>query len=999
MVLLLAISCIWRIFCLGTLAYAKKRNTDISPKARLTAFVLCLLTGFLLRCYFAAGDIWHSDVVVYEEWARRVRETGYKNFYTSGYYWEYPPGFIYLMSIAGYAEKIFGFSERVFVFIIKLFPVLADLGLGVLIYIIAKNKSRILAVTLSACFLLCPAFINESRIWGQSDSLIAFLVALSVYLLVEDKITLARISFALGLLIKPQALLFGPVLLLAMLEKRDFKKTIWAIVSGLGTVWLLALPFSQGLSPLWLLDLFWSTMHSFNYISLADNIYSLLHINALIDTNPFVEMVNPRMIIFLLCVGAYGYIKQEGKCKNYSYACMVMACIFAFCTMMHERYLLPAVFFAVAAYIYSGAKGYFLLFLALGTQTFLNPGKNMIDLGYFDLSIPPFTDTLLGLGACICAIWSLGLFLRDSIKGERPFPLPQKLFWPAMTCIVTVCRALISFRGLGRGNAPATFWQSGDAGESLILDFGEEKNVKAVYSYSLPGDANYPRRGGENKTNCDFTYLRGDGDSAWTPVGDTLHKYLFTWKKDDTDFTTRYVKVSRNSPERVLGEIVFVDDEGRIISVTPGSPQYRLSSYIPYNALDESETAPIYFSGYYRSAYFDEIYFARTAYEYLNNYPVYENTHPPLGKILIALGIAIFGVNPFGWRFMGALVGVLLIPLIYLVGKKLFHSRRRGFFCALLLSLDFMRYAQSRIATVDIFTVFFLLLSFLFMARYAEIPLDKKPGRQRLCLCGSGLFLGCAIAVKWNGAFASVRLAVFFFFVLWDKYRRFAGAEGKKKDGAKKCLFTCLSCVILFVLVPRLVYFVSFKPLLENIPPAERPRQFLNMQINMFNYHHNLQAEHSFASRWYTWPVCAKPIWLSIERMGEKASSISSYPNPVIAFFILARIPFAGIMGTKKEDRGALAPFFGYIFCLLPWIFISRLTFIYHYFPSLIFGILARGFMLDKMCKGRQGKARVAVFLSLSAVMFLVFFPSFSGLPVSKGWLRALELGRNWHFV
>ena len=47
---------------------------------------------------------------------------------------------------------------------------------------------------------------------------------------------------------------------------------------------------------------------------------------------------------------------------------------------------------------------------------------------------------------------------------------------------------------------------------------------------------------------------------------------------------------------------------------------------------------------------FDEIYHARTAYEHILGMKPYENSHPPLGKLFISLGILAFGMNPFGWR-------------------------------------------------------------------------------------------------------------------------------------------------------------------------------------------------------------------------------------------------------------------------------------------------------------------------------------------------------------
>ena len=32
----------------------------------------------------------------------------------------------------------------------------------------------------------------------------------------------------------------------------------------------------------------------------------------------------------------------------------------------------------------------------------------------------------------------------------------------------------------------------------------------------------------------------------------------------------------------------------------------------------------------------------------------------------------MFGMTPFGWRFMGVLFGVLMLPLLYLFVKNLF---------------------------------------------------------------------------------------------------------------------------------------------------------------------------------------------------------------------------------------------------------------------------------------------------------------------------------------
>ena len=126
--------------------------------------------------------------------------------------------------------------------------------------------------------------------------------------------------------------------------------------------------------------------------------------------------------------------------------------------------------------------------------------------------------------------------------------------------------------------------------------------------------------------------------------------------------TTRFLRLSLTDNDASLIELVFLDANGNIT---------RPLNADAYPALfDESDLYPERYS-FRNSMYFDEIYHARTAYEFLHGLPTYENTHPPLGKIFIALGVAIFGMNPFGWRIMGTLFGIAMLPFIYLLGKKM----------------------------------------------------------------------------------------------------------------------------------------------------------------------------------------------------------------------------------------------------------------------------------------------------------------------------------------
>lgn len=185
------------------------------------------------------------------------------------------------------------------------------------------------------------------------------------------------------------------------------------------------------------------------------------------------------------------------------------------------------------------------------------------------------------------------------------------------------------------------------------------------------------------------------------------------------------------------------------------------------NIFDEQDTLKG-LPSWWNSTYFDEIYHARTAYEHLHGTTPYETSHPPLGKVIMSLGIAIFGMVPFGWRVMGALAGILMLPAMYLLGKQLTKKSSFAFAAALMLALDCQHFTQTRIATIDSYPVLFILFSWLFMLRFMQRDIVRLPVKKLLPdLALSGLFMGLGIASKWIGVYSGAGLAVAFF---WDDF-------------------------------------------------------------------------------------------------------------------------------------------------------------------------------------------------------------------------------------
>ena len=86
--------------------------------------------------------------------------------------------------------------------------------------------------------------------------------------------------------------------------------------------------------------------------------------------------------------------------------------------------------------------------------------------------------------------------------------------------------------------------------------------------------------------------------------------------------------------------------------------------------------------------------------------------HPPAGKWVIAIGEWMFGMTPFGWRFMVAVTGTLAVLMTARIGRRLFRSTLLGCVAGLLLSVDAMEYVHSRTALLDPLLMFWVLAAF-----------------------------------------------------------------------------------------------------------------------------------------------------------------------------------------------------------------------------------------------------------------------------------------------
>lgn len=779
---------------------------------------------------------------------------------------------------------------------------------------------------------------------------------------------------------------------------------------------------------------------------------------------------------FLLAAVCLAFDRQASHLPFYLALSLIL--IYVLGLKVHERYLLPALPLLLIAYALTRDRRLLALCVGFSITTFINTAIVLDNAILFGAEMGHLNDDTLVLNDVLCVLNLLlcGFSIWMAYTGLRPSTAPQPqeaapavppsyermLLSPrdarlhltlrdylvmGITCVVY---GVLAFTNLGSTVAPQTGWISTSPDEQIVFDLGESTRFSLLYYAGVSYN--------------DFSVSTSDDGVTWsaeTPCRmqeGLCYRWLYALQSTQSNgevtymsdsptsvvwFTGRYLRLNACEAGLNLWEIVARDENGQTLPLTivshTGAREGVLESEKPVeNLIDEQDTC-VGEPGWYNGTYFDEIYHARTAYEHLHGQAPYETTHPPLGKLLMSVGIAIFGMTPFGWRFAGALIGVLMLPALYLLALQLTHKRSVATVSMLAFSLDLMHYTQTRIATIDSFPVFFILLSYLCMVRYLQTDLFAADGekprlfdrclrRSLIPLALSGLFMGLAIASKWIGLYSAVGLALLFFVAVYRQYRvsnvacgldaERAGLDDGQKARVraaqdftlKRILITCGFCVIFFVLVPCVIYYLCYIPYLSPTGPVTLKR-VIDAQIGMLNYHSTpgLGMDHPFQSPWWQWPFILKPMWFAQDQYEPAgyASTIMCMGNPWV--FYIGAVAMLGALAAcvakylnlrsgvslRQGDGDLTLPVLavGFLAQYLPWVLVPRSMYIYHYFASVPFIIMATAWWLDRLphSRPRLRTGVMALYLVGALVFFVMFFPYASGWLTSTDWLDAMK--------
>lgn len=375
---------------------------------------------------------------------------------------------------------------------------------------------------------------------------------------------------------------------------------------------------------------------------------------------------------------------------------------------------------------------------------------------------------------------------------------------------------------------------------------------------------------------------------------------------------------------------------------------------------------------------FDEVYYAKNANSLLSSAVELDAqgqaefvVHPPFGKWLIAIGIRLFGNEEFGWRFASAIFGTLSILLIYLIVKKLFNSEFLSITAALLMAFDGLNLVMSRVALLDIFLMFFILLSIYFLII------------NNLWLSGSAI--GLALSIKWSAAFLIP--LVILFVVVYNKV-------------TFRNLFKVISQ---FTLLPISIYFASWSGWIFSSQGWARQSEsnvfasLWNYHLQILDFHQGLDDKHAYQANPWSWLVLGRPTSFYYESPSdcgaEKcAQEILAIGTPLLWWISIFAVAITfGFLVTKLE-RAAAIILLGFAGTYLPWFFIqSRTTFYFYSISILPFLILALIYCFNQLLNSAIYKKYITSFVILVAINFIYFLPIYLGISIPYSqWLSRM---------
>ena len=404
-----------------------------------------------------------------------------------------------------------------------------------------------------------------------------------------------------------------------------------------------------------------------------------------------------------------------------------------------------------------------------------------------------------------------------------------------------------------------------------------------------------------------------------------------------------------------------------------------------------------------RGLNFDEFHYVPSAKQYLSGQENQNWEHPPLGKLIMAVGIGLFGDQPLGWRVMSTVFGSLTLVGTYLWALALFSEAGLALWVALLTLFNHLLYVQARIGMLDTFMMAFIVWALA--AFTASFNVERSLQSTKRLLLFAGAMFGLGVGCKWFTVIPwwSCLLLVIVVRLLQSWQMQFA--EAKVTDWYLPEQWRGVKWTDWFVylgIVPVIFYFLTFIPMFTIQKPPIGLWDLFSMQAKMFDGQLRVVNSHPYMSGWADWPLMKRPIWYAFDKesgLPESVRGVILLGNPLIMWSGLLALLVALWGWIIDRRRDAFLVLFFYVAFFSSWVLIPRkVAFYYYYYPAGMSLSLALAYVflrIEKRFMPRWNWPRWT-FLALSAALFIYFFPVLAALKIPADSFRKWMWFSSW---
>jgi dolichyl-phosphate-mannose-protein mannosyltransferase len=258
-------------------------------------------------------------------------------------------------------------------FLAKLPTIAANTGSAWLIYRLARVAASARWALLAAlAYALAPSMVLDGAAWGQTDGVPIFFLLLAIVSIQTRRPAWAGVLLGVTLMVKPQPVIFIPILLLYVLVTTGWRDFVRASAAGVITVLVICSPF---LVPphLELLVYYLNTVRSFGLItSDAANLWFLIYGGTqVMYQTPLIGSLTATSIGIVLFAPFYALAlalvwRRRSIAALYMASALAAVGFFNLTALQHERYLFQALAFLLLAAIHYHS---FLLHFAVASVT------------------------------------------------------------------------------------------------------------------------------------------------------------------------------------------------------------------------------------------------------------------------------------------------------------------------------------------------------------------------------------------------------------------------------------------------------------------------------------------------------------------------------------------------------------------------------------------------------------------------------------------------------